>query len=199
MFDWILSVMSQAGYLGLAFLMLAENVFPPIPSELIMPLGGFLAARGDMTLWVVIAAGTAGSVLGATFWYWVGLALGERRLRAFARDHGRWLTISAEDVDRAADWFRRHGGWAVFFGRMMPGLRTLISVPAGVARMPLGAFLLSTTAGSVFWIGGLALLGFALQQQYDRVAGWLDPASWVVVGSLLAVYVWRLIRQEARR
>jgi membrane protein DedA with SNARE-associated domain len=199
MFDWILSVMSQMGYAGLAFLMLIENVFPPIPSELVVPLAGFLAARGTFSLWLVVIVATAGSVAGATFWYWVGATLGEARLRAFAERHGRWLTISASDVDRSAAWFRERGAWAVLFGRMLPGLRTLISVPAGVARMPMGRFLAYSTAGSLVWIGGLAVLGYLLEAQYDRVEDWIDPAAWFVIGACVGIYLWRLFRQEFRR
>jgi membrane protein DedA with SNARE-associated domain len=199
MFEWILSVMSAGGYLGVAMLMLIENVFPPIPSEVVMPLAGFLAADGRFSLPLVILVGTVGSVAGATLWYWVGLHVGEARLRRFAERHGRWLTISPGDVDRAGEWFREHGAWAVFLGRMLPGLRTLISVPAGVARMPLGPFLAYTTAGSVIWIGGLALLGYALQSRYDRVADWMDPATWIVIGAVVGIYLWRLARQEVRR
>ena len=198
MFEWITGVMAAGGYLAVAGLMLLENVFPPIPSEVVMPLAGFLAATGELTFLGVLIAGTLGSVAGATFWYWIGLKLGEDRLRHFTERHGRWLTISPEEVDRASDWFRRHGAWAILIGRILPGLRTLISVPAGVARMPLLPFLIYTTLGSVVWIAGLTVLGYVLEAQYERVAGWLDPISWVVVGALVAVYVWRLVRQERK-
>ncbi|MEL7183543.1 MAG: DedA family protein [Pseudomonadota bacterium] len=176
--------------------MIAENVFPPIPSEVVVPLGGFLAARGTFTLSLVILVATAGSVIGATFWYWVGLRVGEHRLRRLSERYGKWLTLMPEEVDRSADWFRRNGGWAVFFGRMLPGSRTLISVPAGVARMPLLPFLIYTTAGSLVWIGGLALLGFWLEAQYDRIGPWLDPLTWVVVCSVIGAYLWRLLRRR---
>ncbi len=195
MFEWITGVMAAGGYLAVAGLMLLENIFPPIPSEVVMPLAGFLAATGELSFLGVLVAGTVGSVAGATFWYWIGLKLGEDRLRRFTERHGRWLTISPEEVDRASDWFRRHGAWAILIGRILPGLRTLISVPAGVARMPLLPFLFYTTLGSVVWIAGLTVLGYLLEAQYERVAGWLDPVSWVVVGALVAVYVWRLVRQ----
>ncbi|WP_299648215.1 DedA family protein [uncultured Jannaschia sp.] len=195
MFEWITGVMAAGGYLAVAGLMLLENIFPPIPSEVVMPLAGFLAATGELSFLGVLVAGTVGSVAGATFWYWIGLKLGEDRLRRFTERHGRWLTISPEEVDRASDWFRRHGAWAILIGRILPGLRTLISVPAGVARMPLLPFLFYTTLGSVVWIAGLTVLGYLLEAQYERVAGWLDPVSWVVVGTLVAVYVWRLVRQ----
>lgn len=195
MFDWIVAAMAQGGYLALGALMFLENLFPPIPSEVVMPLGGFLSAQGTFTFPLVILVGTFGSVLGATFWYWVGLRLGADRLRRFADRHGRWLTISPQDVDRANAWFQRHGAAAVFVGRFLPGLRTLISVPAGIARMPIGPFLLYTTAGSVIWIGLLAWLGRVLEANYDRVAGWLDPLSWIVIGVFVAAYLWRLLRQ----
>ncbi|WP_299816859.1 DedA family protein [uncultured Jannaschia sp.] len=195
MFEWITGAMAAGGYWAVAGLMLFENVFPPIPSEVVMPLAGFLAATGELSFLGVLVAGTVGSVAGATFWYWIGLKLGEDRLRRFAARHGRWLTISSEEVDRASAWFLRHGTWAILIGRILPGLRTLISVPAGVARMPLLPFLLYTTLGSVVWIAGLTVLGYVLEAQYERVAGWIDPVSWIVVGALVAVYIWRLVRQ----
>lgn len=198
MFEWITSMMAAGGYLALAGLMLVENVFPPIPSEVVMPLAGFLAAEGTFTLPLVILTGTVGSVLGATFWYWVGLRLGEERLRRLVARHGRWLTICEADIDRATDWFRRRGQWAVLIGRCLPGLRTLISVPAGVTRMPLPTFLFFTTLGSLVWIGGLAVLGYALRSEYDRVAGWIDPASWTILAAIVLGYLYRVFRQAGR-
>lgn len=195
MFEFIVSVMGRAGYVGTFLLMLGENVFPPIPSEVIMPLAGFLAARGTLVLWLVIAAGTLGSVAGALFWYWIGREVGEDRLRRFAERHGRWLTIEGRHVDQASDWFRRHGGAAVFFGRLIPGVRTFISVPAGVARMPLAPFLGYTLAGSLPFTAVLAGLGYVLESQYERVGAWLDPISWVVIGAIAGAYVWRLVRR----
>ena len=196
MFDWIVATMAQGGYLALGGLMFLENVFPPIPSEVVMPLAGFLSSEGTFSFPLVVIVGTAGSVLGATLWYYVGLWLGLERLRRFAGRHGRWLTISAADVDAATDWFHRHGTLAVLVGRFLPGVRTLISVPAGVARMPMAPFLLCTTLGSVVWIGALAWLGRVLHANYDRVAGWLDPLTWAVLAACVAIYLWRLVRQE---
>ncbi len=198
MIDWIISIMSSGGYPVLGGLMFLENLFPPIPSEIVMPLAGFLAAQGRFSLVMTIAVGTAGTVLGAYFWYWIGQKVGERRLRDFAERHGRWLTLSPADVDRASAWFRRHGGWAVFVGRFVPGVRTLISVPAGVAKMPLVPFLIYSTLGSLVWIGGLTMLGYALEAQYRRVAGWLDPLSWLVLAAFVAWYLWRVLRQARR-
>jgi len=198
MFDWIVTLLGRGGYWGVGGLMFVENVFPPIPSELVMPLSGYLAAQGVLALIPVILVGTLGSVLGALLWYWIGLRIGEARLKTFADKHGKWLTLSPQDVTGASDWFRRYGWRAVFFGRMIPGVRTFISVPAGVAHMPMGAFLAFTTAGSLIWTTALALAGYLLQSQYDRVADWLNPVSTVVVLGLIAAYVYRLIRQSRR-
>ena len=198
MFDWIVSLVTGGGLFSIALLMLIENVFPPIPSELVMPLGGFAAARGDLSLVGVIIAGTVGSVLGAALWYWIGLKVGEDRLKRFADRHGRLLTIDAATIETASGWFRRNGWAAVFFGRMIPGVRTFISVPAGVAGMPLLPFLAYTTVGSALWTALLAVAGYLLESQYERVAGWVDPVSWVVVAAIVGGYVWRLIRGKGR-
>ncbi|WP_138923693.1 DedA family protein [Sulfitobacter sp. BSw21498] len=199
MFNIIATWMSGLGHFGVAALMLAENVFPPIPSELVMPIAGYLSAEGQLWLPAAILAGTIGSVLGALFWYYIGIWIGEERLQRFAARHGAWLTLSAKDVDSAGLWFRDYGWRAVFFGRMIPGVRTLISVPAGIARMPLRPFLIFTTLGSLIWTGLLAAAGFLLQAQYDAVAVWVDPVSTLVVVSLIGVYIFRLIRHLLRR
>lgn len=156
-------------------------------------LAGFLAAQGAVSLPGAVAAGTAGSVLGAFFWYWVGLRVGEARLRRLADRHGRWMTVSPSDVDAATDWFGRHGGRVVLFGRMVPAVRTLISIPAGVARMPLMPFLLLTALGSAIWTGALAVAGFLLESRYAQVEAWINPASTVVVAALALWYLARLI------
>lgn len=194
MFDWITGLMGSAGHFGVFALMFGENVFPPIPSEVVMPLAGFLAAQGTLSLLLVILAGTAGSVLGAMFWYYVGVWIGADRIRAFAARHGRWLTISASEVDAATGWFRRYGWRAVFFGRMIPGVRTFVSVPAGVARMRLVPFLAFTALGSLLWTGLLALAGFLLESQYDRVQAWINPVSTIVIALAVGWYVFRLVR-----
>ncbi|PRY95760.1 membrane protein DedA with SNARE-associated domain [Hasllibacter halocynthiae] len=199
MFDWIVSIMGTAGPAGVAFLMLLENVFPPIPSELVMPLAGFSAARGDMTLWAAILAGTGGSVGGAWLWYWAGARLGEDRLKRLAERHGRWLTLTPDEIDRADEWFRRHGRIAVLVGRLVPGVRTLISVPAGLSKMPLGAFLLYSSIGSLIWTGILAGAGYLLEGEYERVSHWLNPVSNVAVVVLVLIYLWRVVTFDRRK
>lgn len=198
MFEWITTWMSSLGLAGVAALMLAENVFPPIPSELVMPFAGFLSAEGRLWLPAAILAGTVGSVLGALLWYYIGVWIGETRLQSFAARHGAWLTISEKEVENAGSWFRNYGWRAVFFGRMIPGVRTLISVPAGVAAMPLGPFLLFTTLGSLLWTGLLAGAGYLLQSQYEAVAAWVDPVSTAVVVGLIGIYLFRLVRQTIK-
>ncbi len=194
MFDWVVSTIESWGYLGVFVLMVAENVFPPIPSEVIMPLAGFLAGSGKLSLVLTMLVGTAGSVLGTLMWYYIGLWFGEERLKRFAARHGRLLTLSPGDIDAAHGWFQGHGAMALFLGRMIPAIRTLISVPAGLARMPIWQFLLYTTIGSALWTGVLTLAGLALHENYARVADWVDPLSKLVVVVVVAVYLWRVIR-----
>ena len=195
---WITEFIESAGYLGVALLMIAENVFPPIPSELVMPFAGFSAARGALSLPGAIVAGTMGSLLGALPWYAAGRWVGEGRLERFAARHGRWLTLTPADVAGAQRWFGRHCGKGVLFGRLVPAVRTLISVPAGVARMSLARFLALSAAGSLLWTGALAGLGYALGGQYGRIAGVLGPVTNTLVGILVVAYLYRVVRWTPR-
>ena len=174
MFEWITSVVEGLGYLGVAVLTFLENVFPPIPSELVIPLAGFVAARGELSVVPVIIAGSLGSLAGAVVWYVIGRRIGERRLRAWVDRHGKWLTLSASDVDRAQEWFRRHGGVAVFVGRLIPGVRTFVSLPAGFNAMPFALFLLYSLLGTVAWTAALTYAGVILQASFTRVGSVLD-------------------------
>lgn len=192
MFDWLTGFVQQSGYLGVALLMFLENLFPPIPSELIMPLAGFNAARGHSSLLWLIVAGSAGSLAGAVFWYGIGRWIGCPRLKRWSERHGRLLTLEPEEVDRAYDWFRRRGGLAVFVGRLMPAMRTLISVPAGMARMPLLPFLLYSTVGTVLWTSLLAVAGYLLESGYEAVSAYLNPVSTGVVVLLVGYYLFRV-------
>ena len=194
MFDWITSFLDSGGALAIAALMLLENVFPPIPSELIMPLAGFNAARGGTPLWLAILAGGLGSLAGAWLWYLVGRAFGAHRLRRLIASHGRWLTLTLSEFEAAEGWFNRYGRAIVFFGRFVPTVRTLISIPAGIERMPQGQFLLYTALGSFIWSGGLAVAGYLLEDQYENVEHWIDPLSTAVVIGIIALYLWRVIR-----
>mgnify|MGYP000474665935 CR=1 FL=1 len=198
MFDWITNFVSSVGFPGVAILMFVENVFPPIPSELIMPLAGFNAAQGEMNLILVILAGTVGSLAGAWFWYWLARKVGLDRIRSFAERHGRWTGLTPGDLDRSRDWFDRHGGMAVLIGRMIPTVRTLISVPAGIAPMPLGRFLAYSAVGTLAWTTLLAMLGYLLESGYTAVQGWLDPVTWIVVGLIVAAYIRQVVTYDKR-
>jgi membrane protein DedA with SNARE-associated domain len=194
MFDWITGTIRSLGYLGVAVLTLAENAFPPIPSELVIPLAGFVAAQGDLSVPGVIAAGSAGSLAGAWGWYEVGRRLGERRLRQWVQRFGKWLTLDAEDVDRAQTWFERRGGAAVFIGRLVPGVRTFISLPAGFAGMALGPFLLYSAAGTLIWTAALAYAGVVLRANFTLVGDYIGMVSNVVLGILALLLVRRYLR-----
>lgn len=199
MFDWIVDFVERSGYLGIALLMLLENLFPPVPSELIMPLAGYSAARGDLNLVLVLAAGTLGSVAGALFWFYVGRWLGCERLKQLARNYGRWLTVSPDDIDGATTWFRKHCGKSVFLGRLVPAVRTLISIPAGLAQMSVGRFLLYTSLGTAAWAGALAGAGYALGDQYERVSHWLNPVTNVVLAVIAVWYVYRVMTYRTEK
>lgn len=192
MFDWITYLLTQSGYFGVAGLMFVENVFPPIPSELIMPLAGFKAAKGELDPYLTVLAGVTGSVAGALFWYYIGWLVSCERLEAWAARHGRILTMKPQDVDQAAAWFNRHGGKAVFFCRLVPTARTLISVPAGIAEMPLRAFLIYSTLGTLLWVGMLTASGYLLEQHYSHVSDYVAPVGKGVVAVVVIWYLWRV-------
>lgn len=194
MFEWARSVVETLGYSGVALLTFLENVFPPIPSELIIPLAGFVAAEGEMSVPGVIVAGALGSLIGAVLWYEVGRRLGERRVREWVDRSGHWLTLTSSDVDQAQQWFLRHGGRAVFIGRLVPGVRSLISIPAGFARMPLGPFVLYSLAGTAIWTAGLAYAGVLLRANFAVVGDYVDMASYVVLAVLGVMIVRRYVK-----
>lgn len=194
MFDWIAQILDRVGILGIALLMFLENIFPPIPSELIMPLAGFAAARGEQSLWAVIASGTVGSLAGAGFWYWVGKRFGRGGVLRLAEKHGRWLTLCPSDVTRAIGRFDQHGSLAVLVGRLIPTVRTLISVPAGIAQMNIARFLMFSALGTAVWTAALAVGGYVLGQHYSLVAAYISPASNGIIVLLAVWYFYRVIR-----
>ena len=158
MFDWITALLDSSGYFGVAALMFLENVFPPIPSEVVMPMAGFLVQQGHLNAFGVVLAGSLGSLAGAYAWYWAAIRIGDRRLRRFIRRYGRWLTLSESDLDKTISWFARYQNRAVFFGRMVPAVR----------------------------------------QQYERVADWLNPLSNLVIGAIIAIYLYRVATGKAK-
>ncbi len=194
-FEWITSVIDKGSYLGIFALMLLENLFPPIPSELIMPVGGLLSEQGELSLLGVIVAGTLGSFAGQVFLYYLGHKVGEKRLKRWAEEHGHWVATSPEEIDRAKEWFgKRRGGAAVFLGRLVPGLRSVISFPAGIVKMPLPTFLTCTLVGTAAWTTALAYAGKVLGDNYDKVEQYLNPVTYAVVGFMVVSYLWRVAK-----
>ncbi|WP_017653649.1 DedA family protein [Fortiea contorta] len=202
MLEWITNTINSLGYLGIALLMFLENLFPPIPSELIMPLAGFTASPyqpggAKLNIIYVFVSGLIGSVLGGLVWYYPGKFLGEHRLKAWANKYGKWLAVSGQDIDKARRWFDRQGSKAVFIGRLVPGVRTLISVPAGITNMHLLPFLFYTTLGSAVWVGLLTYSGYLLGTQYQLVDEYLAPVSKIVLGGLVVLFaVWVFKRKQ---
>ena len=191
------------GYGAIFAAMFLENLFPPIPSELIMPLGGFYVQQGQLSLIPVVLAGLLGTVLGALPWYGIGRLINEERIEQWLGRHGRWIGISPQELHRSRTWFNRYGTALVFWGRLVPGIRTLISVPAGIEMMPLTPFLIWTTAGSFIWTLLLTVAGLALGEGYTNVELWIDPVAKAVkvllVLAVLAGGIWLALRIWKKR
>jgi membrane protein DedA with SNARE-associated domain len=195
--SWVGRLIEQSGYLGVGFLMFLETVFPPIPSEIIMPLAGVAAAEGDLELSLVILAGTAGAMLGNIFWYLAARALGIQRLKPFIQKHGKWLTVNWREVQRAHDWMDRHGAAFVLIGRLIPTVRSLVSIPAGLLEMRFRTFLIASTLGTFAWTALLAGAGFRLRSEFAQVDQFLSPVANAVLVLILLGYVWRLATHKA--
>lgn len=191
-----MEVISSMGYVGIIFLMFVENVFPPIPSELIIPLAGYMVTKDQLTFLGVVVAGTIGSVLGALPLYYLGKTIEEKRLRSWIDNYGRWLTISCRDVDRSKKWFEEYGVCTVLFCRLVPGVRSLISIPAGVQRMNLATFLVASTSGMALWTTVLTSAGYLLGSNFTKVEEYLDPVSYFLVGGLIVFYIYRVINHK---
>lgn len=202
MFQWVTEMVAAGGLWGVFALMVLENLFPPIPSELIMAASGFAAARGQMSLLWLIVFAVAGTLAGNLFWYELGRWLGVERFRPLVARFGKWFAVEEEDLDRATDMLKRWGPFAICIGRMFPGVRTLISVPAGMVEIPRSVFYLWTALGSAMWLTFLALAGYFLEEHYDKVEKWVEPMAWVVVGVAVGGYAAHLayaFRRARRR
>jgi membrane protein DedA with SNARE-associated domain len=197
MSDWVIRLIEQSGYLGVAFLMFLETVFPPIPSEIIMSVAGVAAAKGQMNIFGAIASGTAGAMLGNIVWYLAARALGIIRLRPIIERHGRWLTMTWREVERAEHWFRHYGGFFVFLGRLLPTVRSLVSVPAGLLKMRFLTFVTFSTLGTAGWTALLATAGYKLRERFGEVDEWLGPVSNTIMVVLVLGYAWRLLTFKA--
>ena len=199
MTDWIIQTISELGYLGIFLVMLAESIFPPIPSELIIPFAGFAAANGDLNLFGVIFTATLGAVVGMLPWYYAGRIFGLERERYLADLFGRVMAFNADEIDVAVKWFSRFGPIIVLFGRLIPLIRTLISIPAGLSRMPLPIFLLASTAGAFIWNTFLTLAGYILHEHYETIEVVLDPLSYIVLALVVVLYLLKVATWKPSR
>ncbi|TWU26764.1 Inner membrane protein YqjA [Novipirellula galeiformis] len=197
--QWITQFLEQFGAVGVGFLMLAENLFPPLPSEVVMPWAGYSVSQGDASFIAVVVAGSAGSFAGAMAWYLLARWIGKERLAHWIDRHGVWLTLGRQDLDRVEAWFDDWGSAAVLLCRMIPGLRTLISVPAGFTEMPLGRFSLLTAIGTVIWTALLAGIGWWFGDQYQDLVGPLSWVSTAIVLGLFVGWIWRVVKQTVNR
>ncbi|MAW99705.1 MAG: alkaline phosphatase [Sphingomonas sp.] len=190
--QFVINLIAAGGYWGIAFLMALENVVPPIPSELIMGLGGIAVARGNMNLELLLIAGTIGSVVGNCFWYWVGRKLGVKRLKPFVDRWGRWLTVDWAEIQRVERFFHKHGGWMVFVCRFLPTFRTMISLPAGMTHMGLPRFLAWTTTGTLIWNVVLVGAGYYLGRNFSKLDQVIGPVTIGIVALVALWYLWRV-------
>lgn len=196
MTQWITDIADSLGYWGIALLMFLENVFPPIPSEVVMPSSGFAAQQGQLSFVGVVAAGSIGSLLGVIPWYFLGRWLGKERAFRWTEKYGKWLTIEVEELERAVNWFDRRGKVTVLVCRLIPGLRTLISVPAGIAEMQFVQFLVYSAVGTVGWTALLTWLGWLLRDNYETVG---EYVTWIAAAVFAVIFIWWVVRFVKRR
>ncbi|MBE6831044.1 DedA family protein [Clostridium sp. KNHs216] len=202
--DWIIGIINQYGYFGIALLIAVENIFPPIPSEVILTFSGFMTTVTDLKIWGVVLSATIGSVLGAVVLYSVGRLMSPQRLeRLLGGKLGRVLHLKREDVHHAGAWFARRGKFTVFFCRFIPVVRSLISIPAGMAKMRMGMFLLLTALGTFLWNVVLVYLGAFFGASWETVVRYVDTYSMaaiaVVAVSLVVFCAWYFFRRSKRR
>ena len=183
---WVQDVIEQLGYLGVALLVVLENVFPPIPSEIVLPFAGFVAQQGSDSVVLMILVATVGSVIGALIMYWIAAIIGDDRLHAFTRRFGKWVQIREADLTRAEEWFDRHAMSAVLVGRCVPLIRSVVSIPAGFRRMKLIPYIAYTFLGSLVWNIALVGAGAVLGENWERVEPVVATFQWIVIVIILA-------------
>ncbi|SHM47651.1 DedA family protein [Gracilibacillus kekensis] len=196
--QWLIQIMNDYGYIGIMFLIAIENIFPPIPSEIILTFGGFLTTTSSLHIVGVISASTAGSVLGAIILYSIGLQMDVARLEKIIGKWGHILRVKREDIYKADKWFDKHGYWTIFFCRFVPLIRSLISIPAGMSHMNIGLFLLFTTLGTLIWNTVLVFVGATLGASWENILHYLEVYS-TVIYLLLSVLVIIILLKLVRR
>ena len=186
-------------YPGIFLLMLLENLFPPLPSELIMSLAGYRAATGELNFWAAVLVGSLGSLAGQLPLYYLGRIVGKEALKRWADRHGAWLTLTGRDIDRADEWFHAHGGHAVLLGRLLPGVRTVISLPAGFAKLAPWKFVAFSTVGTTGWSLVPAYFGKVLGENYQQVGRYVGLATWVFLASMVVGFSAFVVRRRKWR
>ena len=179
---------SSFAYLIIGFAMFLENIIPPIPSEIIMPLGGYFVYQGSLNFYILIIFGSAGTLLGSFPWYFLGKALNEQKISSFLDKRGKFLGITSKDLSKSRLWFDKYGTLLVFWGRLIPGIRTLISVPAGIELMPIGTFFLWTSLGTIIWVTILTYAGYVFGENYQNISLYLDDFK-VFLKPLLILFI----------
>ena len=199
--DWIFTIMEEFGYIGIMAVIALENLFPPIPSEIVLPFGGFMTTRTSLTVVGVIIASTVGSVIGAVILYWIGRIINVDQLEKFVERWGHLLRISKKDIRSAEGWFLRYGNWTVFFCRLIPVVRSLISIPAGMAKMNFMTFILFSTMGTVVWNTILVSLGAVLGESWEEILGYVElyKSAFYVVFAIIAFLfiIWYVKRRRS--
>jgi len=196
---WVQDVIERLGAIGVALLVILENVFPPIPSEIVLPFAGFVAQRGDGSVVLMIVAATVGAVVGALILYFVAAIIGPARLSAFITKFGKWFGVKPADLARAEQWFDRHAVAAVLLGRCVPLIRSVVSVPAGFRRMPLVPFIAYTALGSAVWNTALIGAGAALGNQWENVEPYVAILQWLVIAAIALFLTWFVYGKIRRR
>jgi membrane protein DedA with SNARE-associated domain len=196
---WITHLIESGGALSVGLLMFAENIVVFLPSELIMPLAGYYAALGKLSFWRSVICGTIGAHLGSLIWYWLGRNVSKKRFETFVRRHGMWLGLETQTVRRASRWFERHGPIAVITGRLIPAIRTFISIPAGFNQMPLVTFVPLSLAGTFIFNVILAEAGKLLGAHFKEIHRWIQPITMAVIGGMFAWWLFRVIRMKRAR
>lgn len=200
--SWVQDVIESLGYLGVALLVIAENLFPPIPSEIVLPFAGFVARRGDGSVIVMVVASTIGSVIGALVLYAIAAAIGPERIHSFVVRFGKWFGVKESDMVRAEEWFDRRSNAAVLVGRCVPLIRSLVSIPAGFRRMKFVPFITLTAIGSAVWNIALIGAGAALGDQWDRVGDYVGIFQWLVIAAIFGVilrFTWSKVNARRAR
>ena len=194
--QWVIEVVYSSGYVGVGLLVAAGYLHLLVPTQLVLPLAGFLVGEGRFSFLLVLAASTIGGVIGSVILYFPGIWIGEERVRRFVEKFGRYVFVHVSDLDKASDMFERHGGKAVLIGHLVPGVTALVSIPAGIKRMPIyGRFMVYTILGSALWNGGFIVLGWALGANYTLIERYAPIVEYTVLAAIALAILWFVWRR----